>query len=413
MTRPAPAQFSTIGSPRASRLLAEMAVRQAADADRIARAMFDAYAAEIPAYAEITDPTLAEDIQAVSAAMVRAWLSVLASGGPLTDESLGGIRQGARRRAAQGIDLHSMLRAYRVGVRVMWTELVADPAWRGQPLQGALVHVAEWALDFADRVATEVAAVYLDELSHVNREREHRRSALLNLILAGPSGESVHGPVELDCAHVVVVGKVDDERPLAQLEQVGDRMQTAAGAMFWTVRHRSLVAAVPLAPGASRATLRARLRPLVPGEHLVAVGLGGVAHGVRETRQSYAEAVGALQVGPVIGDRVDRIHDYAELAPLIALAAVPETARRFVATALEPFGDLADRVWVYPTVEAYLGAQGRAKEAAQSLGVHPSTLKYRLGALRARSSLVEARGDQAATLLLALKLRRLLEERTE
>ncbi|MHB8450921.1 MAG: PucR family transcriptional regulator [Mycobacteriales bacterium] len=413
MTRPVPARFTSIGSPRVNRLLGEMAVRQAADADRIARTMFDAYAAEIPAYAEITDPTLREDIQAVSAAMVRAWLSVLSSGEPLAVESLGSMRQGARRRAAQGIDLHSMLRAYRVGVRVMWTELVADPAWRGQPLQGALVHVAEWALDFADRVATEVAAVYLDELSHVNREREHRRSALLNLILAGPTGESVHGPAELDCPHVVVVGRVDDERPLAQLEHVGDRMQSEAGALFWTVRHRSVVAAVPVGAGVRRAALRARLRPLVPDEQLLAVGLGGVAHGVRETRQSYAEAVGAVQVGPVIGDGDDRIYDYAELAPIIALAAVPETARRFTATALEPLGDLGERAWVYATLEAYLAYQGRAKEAARALGVHPSTLKYRLGELRARSDLVDARGDQAATLLLALKLRRLFEGRPE
>lgn len=407
-------------SPRVARLLQEVAAQQALEADRIASAMFTAYAEEIPSYAQIGDPALRADVQSVSAAMVRAWLTVMSSGQPITADLLEPMLQGARRRAAQGIDLYSMLRAYRVGIRVMWSELVSTPEWQSHALQGAVAHLAERALDFADRVNTEVAAVYLDELSHVTRQREHRRSALLNVILAGPGGESVEGPKELEAQHAVVVAGIAEDMQLDRLEGVGTLLETAVDATLWTVRHRSVIAAVPLSPGMRRAALARRLAALLPVEGdrgslpladgVTGFGVGGNARGAAQTRQSYSEAVDALRVGPVLGGGAAAVHDYQELAPSIALLQRPEQARRFVATALEPLGDLVDRPWVLPTLEAFISRQGRIKEAATQLGVHLNTVKYRLRELRAAAGPLLADGDRAATLLLALKLRRLVGE---
>jgi DNA-binding PucR family transcriptional regulator len=397
-------------SPRAARLLQEIAAQQAARADRIAATMFAAYAEEIPSYAQIVDPALREDVEAVSAAMVRAWLDVMSSAGPTHPEALQPLLQGARRRAAQGIDLYSMLRAYRVGIRVMWSELVSTPEWQSHALQGAVATLAEWALDFADRVSTEVAAVYLDELARVTRQREHRRSALLNVILAGPGGESVEGPKELERPHTVVVGRVAEDLQLDRLESAGALVENAVEAVLWTVRHRSVIAAVPLHAGMTRAELARRLGGLLPADGIVAFGVGGNARGARETRQSYSEAVDSLRVGPVLAGAGAAVFDYQELAPAIALLQRPDQARRFVATALEPLGDMCDRPWVLPTLEAYITRQGRIKEAATQLGVHLNTVKYRLRELRAATGALLADGDRAATLLLALKLRRLLGE---
>jgi len=405
-----PARPPHLLSPRASRLLQQIAAQQAQEASRIAATMFAAYAEEIPSYAEIGDPALREDVQSVSAAMVRAWLTVMSTGRPITGEALEPLLQGARRRAAQGIDLHSMLRAYRVGIRVMWSELVSTPEWQSHALQGALVHLAEWALDFADRVNTEVAAVYIDELAQVNRQREHRRSALLNVILAGPGGESVEGPKELERPHAVVVGRVAEDTQIDRLEQAGLRLEAAVDAVLWTVRHRSVIAAVPLHAGMSRADLARALAALLPADSVTAYGVGGNARGARETRQSYSEAADALRVGPVLCGGGAAVYDYQELAPSIALLQRPEQARRFVATALEPLGELVERPWVLPTLEAYISRQGRIKEAATQLGVHLNTVKYRLRELRAATGSLLADGDRAATLLLALKLRRLLAE---
>ena len=397
-------------SSRAARLLQEIAAQQAEEAGRIAATMFAAYAEEIPSYAQIGDPALRDDVVAVSAAMVRAWLSVMSSGRPITAEALEPLLQGARRRAAQGIDLHSMLRAYRVGIRVMWSELVSMPEWQSHAVQGAVALLAEWALDFADRVNTEVAAVYLDELSQVTRQREHRRSALLNVILAGPGGESVEGPKELERPHTVVVGRVAEDMQLDRLEHAGLLIESAVDAVLWTVRHRSVIAAVPLQGAMTRGELARRLCALLPADGIAAFGIGGNARGARETRQAYSEAVDALRVGPVLGGSGAAVHDYQALAPSIALLQRPEQARRFVATALEPLGELVDRPWVLPTLEAYISRQGRIKEAATQLGVHLNTVKYRLRELRAATGALLADGDRASTLLLALKLRRLLAE---
>ncbi len=398
---------SRLLSPRVSRLLREIAAKQEHEADRIARTMYAAYVAEIPAYAAIADPALREDVESVSAALVRAWLRVMSTGEPPDLESILPLREGARRRAAQGIDLQSMLRAYRVGVRVMWRELIGQPEWQSPTLQGALVQIAEWALDFADRANTEVASAYLEELEQAARAREHRRSALLNVILAGPAGEAVDGPRELERAHAVLVAQSTRDLDIARLEHIGAELELRVNAVLWTLRHRSVVAAVPCADGGREELLRTIERS-TPIETGVGFGLGGNARGPRETRQSYAEAVEALRIGPTLAPRA-RVYDYQTMAPASALLARPEQARRFALTALEPLGPLVEKSWVLPTLDAYVSRQGRVKETASLLDIHVNTVKYRLRELRERCGSVLADGDKLATILLALKLRRLLE----
>ena len=392
-------------SPRVTRLLQDIAAKQATEADRIAETMFAAYVHEIPAYATITDPVLREDIHAVSAALVRAWLRVMSTGEPPDAESILPMRDGARRRAAQGVDLQSLLRAYRVGIRVMWREMIGQPEWQSPALQGALVQIAEWALDFADRANTEVASAYLEELEKAARAREHRRSALLNVILAGPAGETVDAPGELEGPHAVLVARAHHDVDFDQLEHIGGELESRAGALLWTVRHRSVVAAVPRAHG--REELLKAIARTVPADGGTTFALGGNAHGSRETRQSYAEAVEALRVGPVLAPRA-RVYDYQSLAPAIALLARPDQARRFATTALEPFSGITDKPWMLPTLEAYVARQGRAKEMASLLGVHINTIKYRLRELRERCGALTD-GDTVGTVLLALKLQQLLE----
>ncbi|MHB8509872.1 MAG: PucR family transcriptional regulator [Candidatus Dormibacteria bacterium] len=398
-----------LASEPAAARLRTLARRSARDVDRIATAMYDAYVLEIPAYTAITDPALRDDVIAVSAALVRAWLEMMSSGAAPSADALLPIQQGARRRAAQGIEMQAMLRAYRVGVRVMWHALTSSPDFRDPVLQGTVVQLAEWALDFADRVNNEVTAVYLDEMTHATREREHRRSALLNVILAGPGSDAAAEPGELDRPHAIVVTRVPEDLDLAALERIGTTLEKSGGAALWTVRHRSVIGAVPYGSGATRAELLRRLAGMLPAEGISGIGVGGNARGARETRQSYSEAVEALRVGPVLGDVDVAVYDYQRMAPSISLLTRPDQARRFVATALEPLGRLVEKAWVLPTLEAYLARQGHTKEAAQLLGVHLNTVKYRLRELRESTGAVLLDGEMAGSLLLALKLRRLLD----
>lgn len=393
---------------RAARLVRDVAVELIGQSDEIASTMVRAYEVEIPAYAAIRDQALKDDVHSVSSAMVRCWLTVLSTGEAVTPELLTPMMEGARRRAAQGVDLQSMLRAYRVGIRVMWSEITGSHVWRRGALEGTVAELATWALDFGDKISTAVAAAYLDETEQIAREREHRRSALLNVILSGPAAEPIDPPAELGRRHSVAVARVTPDLTLLELERTGQLLEERAGALLWTVRHRSVVAAVDWPAGLGRDQLARRLARLVHESPIVAIGLGGKAESVAQTRESYAEAISSLRVGPLIG-AVPPLYDFQDLAPLVALLERPERARRFASTVLEPLKGPVARPWLLPTLEAYLIHQGRLKPAAADLGVHINTLKYRLKEFRELADPGLVDGTRATTLLLALRLARLLE----
>lgn len=394
---------------KAAAYLREVAAQLLDEVDEIASTMIRAYEAEIPVYAEITDEAFKQDVHTVSSALVRSWLTVMSTGDVLGPELLEPMTQGARRRAAQGVDLQSMLRAYRVGMRVMWSEITASPIWRGPALQGVMAEAATWALDYADKLATAVAAAYLDEVEQLTREREHRRSALLNTVLSGPGGDLVDPPSELNDRHCIAVVRVAPGLTLRELDHTGRLLEEHVEAVLWTVRHESVIAVLPWPVGLDRCHLRRQLGRLTGHGGIVAVGLGGQAAGASETRSSYAEAIAALRLGPHVSNSPSPVYDHQNLAPLIALLEEPDRAERFARSSLEPLGDLVQRPWLQPTLEAYLIHQGRLKEAAGDLGVHVNTVKYRLRELRSHAGLAFADGDRAVALLLALRVMRLVE----
>ncbi len=400
---------ATTMPPRVASVLAEVASQLEDEADQIAITMVEAYKAEIPQYAAIADDDLLRDVHTVSSVMVRCWLAVMRTGLPLEPGLLGPLEEGARRRAAQGFDLQALLRAYRIGIRVMWSEITGATAWRGRPLQGVLAQVGTWVLDFADRICTSVAAAYLEEAARAAREREHRRSSLLSLILAGPSSESLDALEELSGPHCVVLARTDGDPSLAQLEALGTRLESQAGALLWTVRHRSVVAAVALPADTARGRLRGQLSRVVLQGGFAGFGVGGRAASACETRQSYAEAVEALRIGSLLdGGAGATVHDHQELALIAAVAADPARARRLVADTLDVLEPVGNREWVLPTLEAYLVHQGRLKQVASALNIHQSTVKYRLNELRPLVHEALHDGEASGRLLLAIRVDRLL-----
>jgi PucR C-terminal helix-turn-helix domain/GGDEF-like domain len=396
----------TLAAGRVARLARDVATQFSDQAEEIARTMVRTYETEIPTYAAIRDQALKDDVHSVSTALVRCWLTVMSTGRPPSRDLLDPVLEGVRRRAHQGVDLESVLRAYRVGIRVLWSEITSSDVW---PHEGEMAQVATWTLDFSDRIATAVAAAYSDELELLARERERRRSALLNVILAGPVAEPLDAPAELERRHSVAVARVAPDLTLAELERAGQRLEERAGAMLWTVRYQSVVAAIGWATPVGRDQLTRDLARLVDGRLIVAIGLGGCAEGVDETRSSYAEAISALRLGPLVGRPEDVVFDFHDLAALAALLEDPDRARRFAASVLEPLGDLASRRWALPTLEAYLVRQGRLKQAAADLGVHLNTVKYRLRELRPIVDPITSGGERAGTLLLALRVARVLD----
>ncbi len=184
-----------------------IAARQRIRASEIARRIFAALEAEVPEYRAITDGALAADVQSVSMAGVELWLDHLRTGKTLVGRDFEPGRQGARRRARQGFDHYALLRAWRIAVRVMWSELIEDPMAQDPKIRQVLPEVAEEAMNFSDQVSLAVTDAYLEESSRIAREHEYRRSALLELILSRPEQLGSEPPAELARPHLVMVAE--------------------------------------------------------------------------------------------------------------------------------------------------------------------------------------------------------------
>lgn len=376
--------------------------------DEIARVMVAGYVQEIPEYGSITDLSLLADVQSVSAALVRWWLQMLRTGDPADPELMTQIQEGARRRAAQGMDLSALLRAYRLGVRSMWTQLTETPDWRtSASLRKSSALITAWVLDYSDLLCTQVESCFLDEATRSAQQKEYRRSALLNVILASSSAESAERLTELARPHLIAVVDTTIDRSLNQLEELGHSLERSTGALLWTVRHSSVVAAIPAESAAQRAVVRTRLETMSSGVEQLRIGLGGTAYHPYDSRESYLEATDALRVGPALGNG-GQVHDYLDLAPVVQMLRHPERSHRFVAATLEPFSRIAGRGWALPTLEAYLEHRGHQRDIAEHLGIHVNTLKYRLGELRSCGPEHLEAGAASENVLLALRLRRAL-----
>jgi len=391
------------------RFLRQAAERQEAEADRISAAIFERLRTEIPAYGAIQDPELIRDVQAVSAAIVTIWLRAIKTG-EIDDEDLSPIHQGARRRVRQGVDLPSVLKAYRVAIRVMWRELLLSPEWRSPELAPLLAVLAEWALDFTDAMTTEVDTAYLDEQRRLAGEAELRRSSLLELVLAGrPEEARLDLMPDLRRLHVVVVAEVADDVPMERLDKVGVVLERHAQAKLWTVRRKAVVAVLRRGPAERREVTTQLLEDLVASERIVTrIGLGGDAAGPESTPLSYSEAHDALRIGRALFGDSRRVHDFTALGQYGIALREPLAAGRWADSVLAERAAGLKKSWSLPTLESYLVQRGNLKLVARELGVHINTVKYRLAILRNQMTARIDDGDVAVELLFALRLKKVL-----
>jgi DNA-binding PucR family transcriptional regulator len=385
-----------------------IAAQQRSRAAAIARRIYTALTAEVPEYAAITDEALAADVQSVSMAGVELWLDQLRTGRMLGGRDLEPVRQGARRRARQGFDHYALLRAWRIAVRVMWSELIEDPLAQDPVIRQVLPEIAEEAMNFSDQLSLAVTDAYLEEAARIAREHEYRRSALLELILSRPEQVGSAPPAELARPHVVIVVETASAA-LDDLDRIGRELERNAGVVFWTVRSNAVIAAAHLPAAGDRSSVIERIRRALPALRSVErVGIGGRAEAIADTRQSYLEAQEALTYGRLLGFE-GPVFDFIDVGGYALMLSDRARAVRFVDAVLAPLHGLSAS-WVPSTIEAYLSRQGRIKEAAAQLHVHPNTIKYRLRELGRVGPLLRD-PNRSAELLMALRLSRLLTAR--
>lgn len=282
-----------------------------------------------------------------------------------------------RGEARVGRPLDALLSAYRVGARVTWSRLAELGLREGLP-PDLLVQLAAAVFAYIDEISSASAAGHAAEQSQLISERERRHEALARLLL----GEASAGLVD---EAVTVAGWTPSVTLTPVLLADPDARRLAAR---WD--ERSL-----LLPGESAGPGRALvLLPDVDGpgraerlsSALSATG-PSVLGPVRPWRESSTAAAlvlraAALQSADLLpAGRPLRVEQH--LAALV-VHADPLALAQLGTVRLAPLAALTElaRERMTSTLRSWLAHHGDRQRVAAELGIHPQTVRYRVGQLR-------------------------------
>ncbi|OZM74144.1 hypothetical protein CFN78_07795 [Amycolatopsis antarctica] len=310
-------------------------------------------------------------------------------------------RETGRQRARQGVPLEAVLRAYRLGGRVIWQGLLAASRVHfGGRYDHALLDAAGYVWRVIDSSSAALVDAYRLEESQLRSQELSRRHAFLNALLDGRGSDPVlaadataalglppGGPM------LCVVAPVDTPQD-DPLRSPRDVLAAQGIVSSWHVRPANIVGLVALGDRTPGAVLDA-LAPAVAGK----VGASPVIHTLAGIRDAYALARTAARTlsAPGIAALDDRL-------PEALLVGSPHLLPRLERTA---FGGLlalpeAEQRTMLDTLAAMLDSGGSPTHAAERLYCHRNTVIYRMQ--RIESVTGRRIGDPRDRLLLTLGL---------
>jgi hypothetical protein len=291
-----------------------------------------------------------------------------------------------------------LLSAYQLGGRVGWRRIAAVAVANDVPAAG-LVALAEAVFRLIDELSAATISGFVEEQAQSATERERLRDVLAERLLSDRADTAVvtsaaraaGWPLPAEAA--VVLLRPEDEPG----REVLGRMAPSA----LLLRHTALPGAIvpdPDGPG-RRQRLRAQLRgtsaivgPTVPLSRLPESAR--VAQVAAETLDRAMSSTGP-SAGPLFADEhLDALIVHRDRRLLEALR---EDQLRPLAAA-----PAASRAALQQTLRSWLVHMGNRRAVSEELGVHPQTVRYRLG--RVRELFGPALDDPAARLRLLLAL---------
>jgi hypothetical protein len=363
------------------RVLAALEQRE----DELSEAMLAAILGEIGAYDRPASDALLSDVREHCRLHVDLLLKSLGAGRDPDRADLGFARDAAARRVHQGIPLDGLLQAFRVGHRTLWQAIVDEAASSPAGREAAIALAGE-AMEYIDLASTHVAEAYLRESGQLAELIQRRRRDLLENLLAGrlPSDaetETLGLGLEPDADLLVAVAwlsEVPEEEQDRALAGAADAIAGSLGPRALVVVRQNEVAAVtPLAaksPEAIGVALDvARATAEADGVRL-RIGVSGICRGLTEVGARYLEAHQALRrtnpERPIVS--------LSELSPFEHLvASVDRSTRRSIAKEADRLGGNGAEV-LLETLRTYLDSDLDVNLTAETLYVHPNTVRYRL-----------------------------------
>jgi PucR C-terminal helix-turn-helix domain len=324
----------------------------------------------VPAYARPLEGRFGAGIRAGVQEALRHFLAEIEAGGPVARPDVYSALGRGEMRA--GRSLESLLSAYRVGARVAWRRFAAVGVEAGlEP--DTLYLLAESIFAYIDVLSAESAEGHALEQSAAASEAELRRRRLVRMLVRDPPLD----PAAIEAAANDAAWQLP--RTLAVLA-IGDQqrgpaaLRLPADAIADTIGEISIaIVPDPEGPGRQASIERAVV------EAGASAGLGTTVDWP-EGAVSFARARAALQ----LADGNAWLVVARERAGELLLKSDPRLAWELAVDRLRPLERLSagSRIRLTDTLKAWLAEQGRLTPAAQRLGIHPQTARYRLARLR-------------------------------
>ncbi|MBV8194187.1 MAG: helix-turn-helix domain-containing protein [Candidatus Dormibacteraeota bacterium] len=304
-------------------------------------------------------------------------------------------------QAELGVPLEVVFGAYRIAAKVVWQELIGDPALRDDLSPGTVVTVTGQVLEYFDEISAAVGRAYLETRERLMLQRDRDRDRLMQRLLAGdvsPEFRRLAAAAEVSLAppyRVVAcaAGTADAEREL-------DSVWRSAGALLVTDEPGVTVA---LVPG------KDDLEPLCRRVAHTVFGLGPTASTLEQVAPAAVRARRALEVGRRL-DPEQPVHRDADVGIFAAISADRDAMRNFIDRVLGPLWQQrpARVVESLATLEALIDSHS-VGDAAERLGLHRHTVVYRINRMKQFGVDIDDPA-QRNRIWLALRLRRLTAE---
>ena len=346
-----------------------------AEPEQLARHMVDRIFAEIPQYSRLGQAALYDDVYDQCLRHARLLPAVLRAGRAPTRADFAFAREAAERRASGGLPLDAFLHAFRVTHDVMWTQIAA--AADGDE---ALLLVRP-LIEYIDIACTQVAEAYVRQEHRIHALADQERRDLLENLLVGRVPE-VSGPhraapgLDPTAPTLVVLAHAAD----AALPDVVNALATATrghlGGPLVVARQAEVVALMAAAPAAVASLEQARslVESSLGGD--LRIGVSSAAAGFAGVSRGYIEAEHALRIAspsrPIVAVEEIAAFDYL-------LMAADAGTRAVIAGRLSRLAglDAATQATVEETINAYVAEELSIGRAAERLGVHVNTIRYR------------------------------------
>lgn len=346
-----------------------------------------------------------EDTDALEARVVQATVDLeprYRSGGPDLDDLTGSVRANivrvleafladeaddrfydapratGRRRARQGFPLEAVLRAYRLGVELIWEALLVEARSRGPEATDLVVDEVSRLWYVMDRFSLAVAEAYRREEEQLRRHDVELQERLLDELLDGRGAEpavaaDLHRLMGLPAVarYVVVEGEAAPPRP--GQASPGEQLAAYAITSYWCRRSGRDVGVVHLGQATVDRVCRLLAAALPDGR----VGVSNEVSTLAEVARAHRQADLALATLPAHQPGVAVLD--ARL-PEALLVSSPEVSARLVRRAFGRVLDLApeERDALIATLAAWFAHHHSTAAAARALHCHRNTVINRL-----------------------------------